>query len=135
MLGGRNVQRPHAQKHILYFKGQGRQEQEGKKMTPKTKGNNVSRNSCKQFATTEKISILFHGKGAIEIDVTRYMFSCVLLMQQPWNLMPLVYFTSKKLLKCHRKKKPLYANSNSLGKYTYFWNRWYEIADGIDVFS
>ena len=42
-----------------YFKGQGRQEQEGKKMTPKTKGNKESKNSCKNFVTTVKISFLF----------------------------------------------------------------------------
>ena len=42
-----------------YFKGQVRQEQEGKKMTPKTKGNKESRNYCKNFVTTMKISFLF----------------------------------------------------------------------------
>ena len=65
-----------------YFKGQGRQEQEGKKMTPKTKGNKESKNSYKNFVTTVKISFFsFHGGGAIGIDATRFMFSCVLLMQ------------------------------------------------------
>ena len=65
-----------------YFKGQGRQEQEGKKMTPKTKGNKESKNCCKNCVTTEKIYIyIFHGGGRIGIDVNRYMFSCVLLMQ------------------------------------------------------
>ena len=66
-----------------YFKGQGRQEQEGKKMTLKTKG---SKNYCKNFVTTVKISFLFfflffHGGGAIGIDATRFTFSCVILMQ------------------------------------------------------
>ena len=66
----------------MYFKGKGRQEQEGKKMTPKTKGNKDSKNyNCKNFVTTEKKKKFFHGGGRIEIDVTRYMFSCVLLMQ------------------------------------------------------
>ena len=64
----------------MYFKGQGRQEQEGTIMTPKTKGNKESKNYCKNCVTTEKI-FFFHGGGAIGIDVTRYMFSCVLLMQ------------------------------------------------------
>ena len=47
-----------------YFKGQRRQEQEGTKMTPKTKGNEERKNSCKNFVTTVKISFLlffFHG--------------------------------------------------------------------------
>ena len=39
-----------------YFKGQGRQEQEGKKMTPKTKGNKESKNYCKNCVTTENFS-------------------------------------------------------------------------------
>ena len=67
-----------------YFKGQGRQEQEGKKMTPKTKGSKESKNSYKNFVPTVKISFLFffvHGGGAIGIDVTRCISSCVLLMQ------------------------------------------------------
>ena len=42
-----------------HFKGQGRQEQEGKKMTPKTKGNKESKSYCKKFVTTEKIHIFF----------------------------------------------------------------------------
>ena len=42
-----------------YFKGQGRQEQEGTKMTPKTKGSKESKNSSKNCVTTEKISFLF----------------------------------------------------------------------------
>ena len=61
-----------------YFKGQGRQEQEGKKMTPKTKGNKENKNSYKNVVTTVKISFLFfsfHGGGAIGIDATRFMFS------------------------------------------------------------
>ena len=57
-----------------YFKRQGRQEQEGKKMTPKTKGSKESKNSCNNFVTTVKISFLFvfffHGGGAIGIHVT-----------------------------------------------------------------
>ena len=49
-----------------YFKRQGRQEQEGTKMTPKTKGNKESKNSYKNFVTTVKISFLFfYGGGAI----------------------------------------------------------------------
>ena len=41
------------------FKGQGRQGQEGKKMTPKTKGNKESKSYCKNVVTTVKISFLF----------------------------------------------------------------------------
>ena len=64
-----------------YFKGQERQEQEGG-ITSKTKGNKEGKHfNCKNFATTEKISFFFHGDGTIRIDVTRYMFSCVLLIQ------------------------------------------------------
>jgi len=51
----------------MYFKGQGRQEQEGTKMTPKTKGNKESKNYCKNCVTTEKI-FFFHGEGTIGID-------------------------------------------------------------------
>ena len=94
-----------------YFKGKGRQEQEGTKITPKTKGNKESKNYCKNVVTTVKISFLFfffHGGGVIGIDVTRYMFACVLLMQQPWNIMLLAYFTYKNLTKCHRKVIPAY---------------------------
>ena len=37
----------------MYFKGQGRQELEGKKMIPKTKGNKESKNyNCKNCVTT-----------------------------------------------------------------------------------
>ena len=43
-----------------YFKGQGRQEQEGKKMNPKTKGNKESKNCCKNCVTTEKIYIYIY---------------------------------------------------------------------------
>ena len=65
-----------------YFKGQGRQEHEGKKMTLKTKGKKKSKIYCTNFVSTEKIYIFFfHWGGTIGIDVTRYMFSCVLLMQ------------------------------------------------------
>ena len=65
-----------------YFKGQGKQEQEGKEMTTKGKGNKESKNYCKNVVTNEKISIFFFdGGGVIGIDATRYMFSCVLLMQ------------------------------------------------------
>ena len=64
------------------FNGQGRQEQVGKETTPKGKGNKEIKTYCKNFVTTEKISIFFfHGGGVIGIDATRYMFSCVLLMQ------------------------------------------------------
>ena len=58
-----------------YFKRQGRQEQEG---------NKESKDYCKNVVTTVKISFLlffFSWGGVIGIDVTRYMFSCVLLMQ------------------------------------------------------
>ena len=68
-----------------YFKRQGRQDQEGTKMTPKTKGNKESKSSCENFVTKMKMSFLFffffRGGGAIGIDVTKCMFSCVLLMQ------------------------------------------------------
>ena len=67
-----------------YFKRQGSQEQEGKKMTPKTKGSKERKNSCKNFVTTIKIYFLFFffpGGGAIGIDGNRCMFSCVILMQ------------------------------------------------------
>ena len=55
-------------------------------MTPKTKGNKESKSYCKKVVTKVKISFLFFsfffdGGGAIGIDVTRCMFSCVLLMQ------------------------------------------------------
>ena len=46
----------------MYFKGQGRQEQEGKIMTPKTKGNKESTNYCKNFETTKKIFFFFMGE-------------------------------------------------------------------------
>ena len=56
----------------MYFKGKGRQEQEGKKMTPKTKGNKESKNYCKNCVTTEYIYVYFsHGGGRIGIDVNR----------------------------------------------------------------
>ena len=47
-----------------YFKGQGRQGQEGKKMTPKAKGNKESKNSYKNFVTTKYLffSFLFMGR-------------------------------------------------------------------------
>ena len=51
-----------------YFKGQGRQEQEGKKMTPKTKGNKGSKNSYKNVVTTVKISFLFFSWGRCNWD-------------------------------------------------------------------
>ena len=61
-----------------YFKGQGRHEQEGKKMTPKTKGNEESKNCCKNFATTEQISFFFFfdGRGAIRIVASRHVLMC-----------------------------------------------------------
>ena len=63
-----------------YLKGQGRQEQEGE-IAPKTKGNKEGKNfNSKKSATTEK-NFFFHGDGSIGIDVTRDMFSWVLLMQ------------------------------------------------------
>ena len=50
----------------MYFKGPGRQEQEGKKMTPKTKGNKESKNyNCKNFVTTEKIYMYFFSMGEV----------------------------------------------------------------------
>ena len=64
----------------MYFKGEGRQEKEGQKMTPKTSGNKESKNSCKNCVTTEKF-FFFHGGGTIGIDVTSYMFSWEPLMQ------------------------------------------------------
>ena len=42
-----------------YFKGQGRQEQVRNEMTPKGKGNKETKTYCKNFVTTEKISIFF----------------------------------------------------------------------------
>ena len=61
---------------------EGRQDKEGKKMTPKTKGNKESKNYCKNFEITETI-FFFHGGGTIiiGIDVKRYMFLCVPSMQ------------------------------------------------------
>ena len=53
-----------------HFRGQGRQEHEGKKMTPKTKGNKESKNSCKSFVTTVKIiifSFLFFFMGEVRL--------------------------------------------------------------------
>ena len=50
MSCGRSVQR--LMHKTTNFKGQGRQEQEGKKMTPKTKGNKERKNSYKNFVTT-----------------------------------------------------------------------------------
>ena len=45
-----------------YFKGQGRQEQEGTKMTPKTKGNEEGKNYCKNCATTKKFFFFSIGE-------------------------------------------------------------------------
>ena len=48
-----------------YFKGQERQEQEGTKMTPKTKGNKECKNYCKNCVTMKKI--FFFSKGEVQL--------------------------------------------------------------------
>ena len=46
---------------------EGRQEQGGKKMTPKTKGNKESNNYCKNVETTEKLIYIFFAMGEVQL--------------------------------------------------------------------
>ena len=108
-----------------YFKGQGRQEQEGKKNDSKNQRKQRKQKLLQKFCEHKDFFFL-HGRGAIGIDATRYMFSRVLLMQyKPWNIMFLTYFTYKNLSKCHRKVIPAsrYKQNQILWEiiHNYFW--------------
>ena len=54
--------------------------QEGKKMTPKTKGNEESKNYCKNFVATEQISffLFFDGRGAIDRCQQVHVLMCAI---------------------------------------------------------
>ena len=63
-----------------YFKGQGKQEQEGKEMTTKGKGNKESKNYCKNVVTNEKICIFFFRWGRCDWDRCHqvHVFMCTI---------------------------------------------------------
>ena len=50
-----------------YFKGKGRQEQEGKIMTPKTKGNKERKNYCKKVCDHEENIYNLFSKGEVQL--------------------------------------------------------------------